>query len=78
MVVIAWVPISGTVAEAQTLTTVHDFCIDDTCATGAAPRSLIQAADGDFYGTATYGGANNNEICKGPHCNAAARGALSL
>jgi hypothetical protein len=48
MVVIAWVLMSGTVAEAQTLTTVHEFCIDDTCATGAAPTSLIQAADGRF------------------------------
>ncbi|HEX4537107.1 MAG TPA: choice-of-anchor tandem repeat GloVer-containing protein [Candidatus Acidoferrum sp.] len=38
------------------LTTLHDFCSEANCADGAASAygpNLIQASDGDFYGTST-------------------------
>jgi len=49
----------GTVAvalPAQTFTTLHSFDVTD----GANPYSgLVQATDGNFYGTTANGGANN-------------------
>src|SRR5277367_6782120 len=43
-------------ADAQTYTVLHDFTdgLD-----GAFPHQMIQGSDGNFYGTATWGGANN-------------------
>jgi uncharacterized repeat protein (TIGR03803 family) len=42
------------------LTTVYNFCAQTSCADGANPEgSLIQAANGNLYGTAQFGGANN-------------------
>jgi uncharacterized repeat protein (TIGR03803 family) len=46
-------------AQAQTFTTLHEF--DDT--DGSNSYALVQAADGNFYGTTTEGGANNNSSC---------------
>lgn len=47
-------------APAQTYTTLYTFCDAATCPDGTDPRSgLIQAADGNFYGTTYYGGANS-------------------
>jgi len=41
------------------LTTLHSFCADAGCTDGAFPRSvLVQATDGDFYGTTGADGAN--------------------
>jgi uncharacterized repeat protein (TIGR03803 family) len=41
------------------LTTMHNFCSLANCADGSSPYAgLILAADGDFYGTTAYGGAN--------------------
>jgi len=41
------------------LATLHSFCAEAGCADGANPSAgLIQATDGDFYGTASTGGAN--------------------
>ena len=41
------------------LTTLHSFC-SERCRDGANPQAgLIQAANGDFYGTAVGGGANS-------------------
>lgn len=42
-----------------TLTTLYSFCSQPSCADGNAPfGGLIQATDGNFYGTTVYGGAN--------------------
>jgi uncharacterized repeat protein (TIGR03803 family) len=41
------------------LTTLHTFCNEANCADGAGPDGgILQASDGDFYGTASGGGAN--------------------
>jgi uncharacterized repeat protein (TIGR03803 family) len=40
-----------------TLTTLHNFCSQAGCADGSDPQAaLIQATDGNFYGTTFYGG----------------------
>src|SRR5208283_4451914 len=44
------------ITTAGKLTTLHTFDGTD----GAAPLDLVQATNGDFYGTTTGGGANNN------------------
>ncbi len=54
----------GTIFEitpAGQLTTVYSFCSQNGCADGAVPYAgLIQASDGNLYGTTRYGGSNNN------------------
>lgn len=47
-------------AQAQTFTTLHEF--DDTDGSNAY-SGLVQAADGNLYGTTTEGGANSNSLC---------------
>jgi uncharacterized repeat protein (TIGR03803 family) len=53
----------GTVFEitpAGVLTTLYPFCSLPNCADGEDPYAgLIQAANGNFYGTAEYGGTSN-------------------
>lgn len=45
------------ITPSGTLTTLHIFCDDSsTCFEGFNPNGLIQAADGNFYGTAFGGG----------------------
>lgn len=58
---------SGTVYEITPegkLKTLHVFCTQSGCPDGNLPSgALVQAANGNFYGTTTYGGANNG--CNG-------------
>jgi uncharacterized repeat protein (TIGR03803 family) len=43
------------------LTTLYSFCSQANCTDGLSPYAgLIQSADGDFYGTSQWGGANGN------------------
>ncbi len=51
----------GTIFEITTsgaLTTLHQFCSQPNCADGHIPFPLVQATDGNFYGTTGLGGAN--------------------
>jgi uncharacterized repeat protein (TIGR03803 family) len=53
----------GTVFEitpAGTLTTLHSFCSLAKCADGEDPNGLIQAANGNLYGTTYTGGVNSS------------------
>jgi uncharacterized repeat protein (TIGR03803 family) len=54
--------VGGTVFEitpAGNLTTLYSFCSQVNCTDGAGSTSgLVQATNGNFYGTAQYGGAN--------------------
>jgi len=56
-------PSRGTVFKvtpAGTLTTLYSFCSQPNCADGETPYApLVQAADGNFYGTTYSGGAYN-------------------
>jgi uncharacterized repeat protein (TIGR03803 family) len=53
------------ITPSGTLTTLYDFCSQANCIDGALPNAgLIQATNGDFYGTTSNGGSNNNlSIC---------------
>ncbi len=49
------------ITPSGTLTTLYRFCSQTNCPDGAAPRAaLVQAINGDFYGTTSEGGANGN------------------
>ena len=46
------------ITPSGTLTTVYSFCSQSGCSDGYYPEAgLIQASNGDFYGTTTFGGA---------------------
>jgi uncharacterized protein (TIGR03437 family) len=48
------------ITPAGTLTTLYSFCSQTDCADGYAPYAgLIQASDGNFYGTTWQGGASD-------------------
>jgi uncharacterized repeat protein (TIGR03803 family) len=50
------------------LTTLYTFCSQPNCADGGTPSPLVQATDGDFYGTTSYGGTSDNCEFFGPGC----------
>ena len=43
-----------------TLTTLYSFCAQPHCPDGAVPNALMQATDGNFYGTTMWGGGSIN------------------
>ena len=48
------------VTPAGTLTTLYSFCSKTNCTDGSGPQAgLVQAANGDFYGTTYTGGTKN-------------------
>jgi uncharacterized repeat protein (TIGR03803 family) len=55
---------SGTVfriTQAGVLTAIHSFCAQNGCPDGREARTApIQSLDGNYYGTTTFGGINNN------------------
>ena len=60
----------GTIFEitpAGMLTTLYSFCAQASCADGASPNGLLQAANGNFYGV-TYAGGAVGEACGGNGC----------
>jgi uncharacterized repeat protein (TIGR03803 family) len=54
------------------LTTLYNFCSqinNGICADGNQPEAgLVQATDGTFYGTTSFGGANANARCDASSC----------
>jgi uncharacterized repeat protein (TIGR03803 family) len=53
----------GTVVEITpegALTTLHGFCFEANCADGNYPTGLVQASNGNLYGTTYYGGAHGD------------------
>jgi uncharacterized repeat protein (TIGR03803 family) len=47
------------ITPSGTLTTLYSFCSQPNCADGWYPGAIVQATDGNFYGTTAAGGANN-------------------
>ena len=56
-------PGEGTIFKltpAGALSTLYTFCSQGSCSDGVSPNAaLLQASDGNFYGTTAYGGNNN-------------------
>lgn len=47
------------ISPSGTLTTLYSFCSQSSCDDGQYPQAaLVQATDGNFYGTTFFGGAN--------------------
>jgi len=44
------------ITPSGTLTTLYSFCSQSECTDGASPEGLVQAPNGDFYGTTNGGG----------------------
>ncbi len=52
------------ISPAGKLTRLHNFCSEQNCADGASPEGvLVQATNGDFYGTTIWGGHAFSSIC---------------
>jgi uncharacterized repeat protein (TIGR03803 family) len=65
------------ISPVGTLTTLYDFCSKANCTDGASPEAaLVQATDGNFYGT-TVGGATQNVLMDAAPCFESPRAVLS-
>ncbi len=54
------------ITPSGTLTTLYKFCKQPNCADGATPAAaLVQATDGNFYGTTAHGGLGNIQCSNG-------------
>src|SRR5215469_1571262 len=52
------------ITQGGILATLHSFCAESNCIDGKFPNAgLVQAANGDFYGTTVDGGAGNSDLC---------------
>jgi uncharacterized repeat protein (TIGR03803 family) len=47
------------ITAAGALTTLYTFCSQSNCLDGQGPEGLVQASDGNFYGTTEYGGTSS-------------------
>jgi uncharacterized repeat protein (TIGR03803 family) len=57
-VILLWATMA-VVLPAQTFTTLYNFCSQTNCTDGSNPTAaLIQATDGNLYGTTFFGGGN--------------------
>jgi uncharacterized repeat protein (TIGR03803 family) len=53
------------ISPAGVLTTIYNFCSLSGCVDGEGPNGgLVQAANGDFYGTTNYGGDGCGTVFK--------------
>src|SRR5262249_18019063 len=50
------------ISSAGVLSTLYEFCAQANCTDGSIPSSLLQASNGNFYGTTAAGGANQNDL----------------
>jgi len=48
------------ITPAGALTTLYNFCAQSGCPDGENPGTLVQASNGNFFGTTLNGGANKN------------------
>jgi uncharacterized repeat protein (TIGR03803 family) len=49
------------ITPSGTFKTLYSFCAQSDCTDGSSPNAgLVQASDGDLYGTTLYGGADND------------------
>lgn len=55
------------ITPAGKLTTLYSFCTQSSCGDGSYPTGIVQAVNGNFYGTTTSGGANSSD-CFGSGC----------
>jgi uncharacterized repeat protein (TIGR03803 family) len=57
------------ITQAGLLTTIYSFCSQPNCTDGSFPwGTLIQATDGDLYGTTVKGGNISGEVCSPYGC----------
>jgi len=54
------------ITPAGKLTTLYDFCSQANCTDGSVPNGgLVQATNGNFYGTTGFGGSSTSSNCAG-------------